>query len=473
MDPRTLQFVLDVTEGECLRGEASSMIARVQTDSRRVQPGDLFVALRGERFDGHDYIEEVVRRGAAAVLIDRAMLGVVPPGSIAVIAVRDTRQALGLLGARYRAGFQIPMIAVAGSNGKTSVKELLATVLGAGYRVIASEASFNNDLGVPQTLLRMVARDEIAVLEVGTNHPGELGPLLKMIRPRIGVLTSLGREHLEHFGDLQGVIAEEGVLAESISSEGLMVVNSDSPGVEQVIGRASCRVLRVGFASASDWKIVSVTGDADGSDVEIEGGGVGWTGMWRVNLLGRHMAINAVLALAVAAELGLSPRLARIGLAGARPSKMRLNAGEAGGVRILDDTYNANADSVLAALETLTDLPCAGRRVAVLGDMAELGCHAEAAHVEVGNAAARLAVDRLWTVGSRATVTADAARQAGMQAAEAHPNLESVVRSMIEFLRPGDAVLVKASRSARLERLVESLHAQLGGGVTALAAVLV
>ncbi len=472
MDPRTLQFVMDATGGDCLRGDASSMIARVQTDSRRVQPGDLFVALRGERFDGHDYIGEVLRRGAAAVLIDRGMLGVVPPGSSAVIAVSDTRRALGLLGARYREGFQIPMIAVAGSNGKTSVKELLATVLGAGHRVIASEASFNNDLGVPQTLLRMDARDEIAVLEVGTNHPGELSALLKMIRPGIGVLTSLGREHLEYFGDLQGVISEEGALAECVPSEGLLVVNADSPGVEQVIGRASCRVLRVGFTSPSDWRIVSVKGDVEGSDVEIEGGGVGWTGVWRVNLLGRHMAINAVLALAVSAQLGVSPDLARIGLAGARPSKMRLSAGEAGGVRILDDTYNANADSVLAALETLTDLPCAGRRVAVLGDMAELGRHAEAAHVEVGNAAARLAVDRLWTVGSRATVTADAARRAGMPVAEAHPDLESVVRSMIQYLRPGDAVLVKASRSARLERLVASLRERLGGGVAALAAVL-
>lgn len=472
MDPCTLQFVIDATEGECLRGDASSTIARVQTDSRRVESGDIFVALRGEQFDGHNYLADVFHNGAAAVLINRGMSRGVPAGSIGVIEVDDTRRALGQLGARYRERLQIPMVAIAGSNGKTSVKELLAAVLAAGRRVIASEASFNNDLGVPQTLLRMNSHHELGVLEVGTNHPGELQPLLKMIRPCIGVLTSLGREHLEHFGDLQGVIAEEGVLAESLPTDGLLVVNGDSPGVEQVICRASCRVLRVGFASASDWKIVSVTGDTSGSDVEIEGGTEGWMGVWRVNLLGRHMAVNAVLALAVSAELGLSPELARAGLARARPAKMRLNAGEAGGVRILDDTYNANADSMLAALETLTDLPCVGRRVAVLGDMAELGCHAEAAHVEVGNAAARLAVDRLWTVGSRSRVTADAARQAGMQAVEAHPDMESVVRSMIQYLRPGDAVLVKASRSARLERLVESLRQQLGVRIAALAAVL-
>ncbi|MSU34935.1 MAG: UDP-N-acetylmuramoyl-tripeptide--D-alanyl-D-alanine ligase [Pedosphaera sp.] len=472
MDPRSLQFVIDATEGQCLRGDVSSMIARVQMDSRRVDRGDLFVALRGERFDGHNYLAEVIRRGAAAVLINRGMNQGVPAGSIGVIAVDDTRRALGRLGARYREDFRIPMIAVAGSNGKTSVKELLKTVLGTQRRVIASEASFNNDLGVPQTLLRMDARDELAVLEVGTNHPGELRALLQIIRPCIGVLTSLGREHLEHFGDLQGVISEEGTLAESLPLDGLLVVNGDSPGVEQVIGRARCRVVRVGFASASDWRIVSVTGDAAGSDVEIEGGTTGWTGTWRVNVLGRHMAVNAALALALAAELGLEPELARTGLAGARPAKMRMDAGEVGGIRILNDTYNANADSMLAALETLTDLPCSGRRVAVLGDMAELGCHAGAAHVEVGNAAARLAVDRLWTIGSLAKVTAQAARQGGMQAA-AHPDMESLVRSMIQYLRPGDAVLVKASRSARLERLVESLRQQLGGGIAALAAALV
>jgi len=453
-----LTYVAEGCGGELLSGPSSATITRVCTDSRQAQSGDLFIALSGEKFDGHDYLDEVARKGAVAVVVERTK---VLKLSCAVVAVEDPRQALGKFAAWYRRDFHLPVIAVGGSNGKTTTKELIASVLRQRFKTLWSEASFNNDIGVPLTLLKLDVGHEAAVLEVGTNHPGELAPLVRMIQPQFGVLTNLGREHLEFFGDLKGVADEEGWLAELLPASGKLFVHGDGPELESILSRTRAKVTRVGLAANDDWRARDVKVDDAGATFQVETADADFCGEYRVNLLGRHQVMNSLLAVAVGAELGLMRKEIQSGLAGCQPSKMRMQVWTANGVRVLDDAYNANADSVLAALETLKEFPCHGRRVAVLGEMAELGPHSAEAHAEVGRRAAATHVDQLFAVGKMAGVMGAAARAAGLMHVTELGEAETSASAVKHFVRSGDVVLIKASRAARLERVGEALRGSI------------
>jgi UDP-N-acetylmuramoyl-tripeptide--D-alanyl-D-alanine ligase len=417
----------------------------------------LFVALAGGHFDGHQFLPEVARKGAAGVMIKR---GRKPPEepSCAVIVVEDTRKALGRLAAEYRKDFSLPIVAVAGSNGKTTTKELIASVLRQKLNTLWSDASFNNDIGVPVTLLRLEQAHQAAVMEVGTNHPGELAPLVQMIQPRYGVITNIGREHLEFFGDVAGVAEEEGRLAELLPAEGKLFLNGDDNWTPRVAPRTAAAVVRVGTARTNDWRASEIRPDKTGVTFQVRAPDRRFNGEYRVNLLGRHQVLNALFAVAVGGELGLGRAEIERGLAGCRPPRMRLQLWELNGVRVLDDAYNANVDSMLAALQTLQEMPCQGRRVAVLGDMAELGPHSEAAHEEVGRLAAQLGVGQLFAVGTMASVLARAARAAGLNRVLEFQNVETAAAAVKQFIKPGDVLLLKASRAARLERIAELLR---------------
>lgn len=462
MEPRSLQWVAGVAGGRRVRGAEADRVCRVVTDSRQAAAGDLFVALAGVRSDGHDHLADAVAAGVAAVMVSRPV-GIVLPAAVGVVEVADTRIALGRMAAAYRGEFHPVVVAVGGSNGKTTSKDLLAALLGTAGPTLRSPASFNNDLGVPLTLLGLEDRHRFAVLEVGTNHPGELDPLLRWIRPDHGWITSIGREHLEHFGDLDGVVAEEGVLGGHVPGTGMLVLPGDSPHAAALAARTSARVVRVGIGEGLDWSAEVLGGDWSGMDFRVAGPVSGWAGPWRVPLPGVHSVRNAVGALALAAGLGVDPAAAREALAAFRPPAGRMNRRMAGGVRLLDDTYNANADSVRAAIETFSGLPCAGRRVAVLGDMAELGRHTETAHGEVGTLAAGR-VDALFAVGRHSPLVRDAAQRAGLGESRAFADTTAVVDALAGYLRPGDTVLVKASRSSRLEEVVTALEHRLGTG---------
>lgn len=457
MDARNLDFIAAASGGRLVSGAPDVAITRISTDSRQIKSGDLFVALSGERHDGHAFVSEVAAHGAAAVMIERNRIPESLPGC-PVVAVADTRRALGALAARYRGDFALPVTVVGGSNGKTTTKELIAAVLRQRFTTLWSDASFNNDIGVPMTLLRLDKTHEAAVLEAGTNHPGELAPLVKMIQPRFGVVTNLGREHLEFFGDLTGVADEEGWLAELLPADGRLFVNGDDEWTPKIIARTRASVVRVGLGEGNHWRARRLIPDKQGASFRVTAPHSEYTGGYRINLLGRHQVVNALFAIAVGAELGLEPDEIRRGLAVCLPAKMRLQMWEANGVRVLDDAYNANADSVIAALETLRDLPCKGRRVAVLGDMAELGPHSHAAHEEVGRRAAELGVAQLFAVGSMASVTGGAARAAGLARVFEFGEVETAVAALKTFLKPGDVLLLKASRSARLERIADALR---------------
>jgi UDP-N-acetylmuramoyl-tripeptide--D-alanyl-D-alanine ligase len=457
MDPRPLSYIAQAVSGELLHGSPGALVSRLCTDSRAARPGDLFFALSGERHDAHRFLAEAARGGAAAVVAERDKL---PAGfsSCAVILVRNTRRALGQLGARYRRDFDLPVIAVGGSNGKTTTKELIASVLRQQKNTLCCEASFNNEIGVPLTLLRLERSHQAAVLEAGSNHPGELAPLVQMIAPFHGVVTNIAREHLEFFGDLAGVAREEGMMAEGLSAGGTLFLNGDDGWAESLARRSAARVVRAGLSEGNDYRAVDIRSDDTGSVFEVRCRREQFNGQYRIRLLGRHQAANALFALAVGAELELDRAQIQRGLADCAPPKMRLQLSLAGGVRLLDDTYNANADSMLAALETLRALPCAGRRVAVLGDMAELGASSGPAHAEAGRRAAELGLDQLFAVGTRAAQMAASARSAGLRNAVDFLDAEEAARAVNGFVRPGDVVLVKASRAMRLERITGTLR---------------
>jgi UDP-N-acetylmuramoyl-tripeptide--D-alanyl-D-alanine ligase len=465
VEERSLKFVAAACGAEIKTGACEWKVKNVCTDSRAAKAGDLFFAIKGEKFDGHDFVAEVAAKGAAAVVVEKSWAGSARCADrtsqrgvpTATLAVEDVRAAFGKLAAAYRRDFSLPLIAIGGSNGKTTTKDLLAAVLRQKFPTLWSEASFNNDIGVPATLLRLEQTHQAAVLEIGTNHPGELAPLVQMIAPQIGVITSIGREHLEFFGNLAGVAREEGGLAELLPADGQLFLNGDSEWSDQIAARTKAKVVRVGFGEKNDWRATKVRLDKSGVTFQVAAPKPEFCGEYRINLLGRHQVTNALFAIGSGEELGLGRAEIQRGLAECQPPKMRMQFWEASGVRVLDDCYNANADSMIAALQTLAELPLQGRRVAVLGDMAELGAHTEAAHVEVGRRAAELKIGQLFTVGKNSAATAKAAREAGLTRVIEFPDVEAAVRAVKNFLKTGDVVLLKASRSSRLERIAETL----------------
>ena len=459
MDTRDLNFVLSACAGQLVRGPKTAAIERVCTDSRQARAGDLFVAIPGERHDAHAFLPDVMRQGARAMLVEKGRVIAELP-DCSVVAVDNTRRALGQLAARYRQDFTVPAIAVGGSNGKTTTKELIASVLRQKLATLWSEASFNNDIGVPLTLLRLESSHQAAVFEVGTNHPGELEQLVRWVQPKFGVITNIAREHLEFFGDLAGVAKEEGALAELLPVNGTLFINGDNEWTPQILKRTNAKVVRIGLNEANEWRAAGLRLDKAGTSFRVQTSREEFAGEYRIQLLGRHQVTNAMFAIALGAELGLSREEIQRGLAACEPPKMRLQVWELNGVRVLDDAYNANTDSVLAALETLRDLPFRGRRVAVLGDMAELGQQTESAHLEVGRRAAELGVEQLFVVGRMASVMARAAREAGLMRVLEFQDVEPAAVAVKQFLKPGDVLLLKASRSSRLERISELLRGE-------------
>lgn len=458
MEARTLKFVADACAGTLCSGAAEAQVRDVSIDSRTAREGDLFLAIAGDRFDGHDFVNDILNRGAAGVVVRHEYSLVHDAAEAGVVRVADTRKALLWLGARYRRDFDLPVIAVAGSNGKTSTKELLASVLRQKFPVLWSRASFNNDIGVPLTLLRLESSHRVAVLEVGTNHPGELEPLIRIIDPRIGVLTGIGREHLEFFGDIDAVVKEEGMLAELLPESGTLFLNGDTESADEIVARTKANVVRAGLGESNQWRAKNVRFENGLYRFDIVSPAGNFDGPVELSMLGRAQVGNALLAAAVGAHLGLSFEQIADGLQECRPPKMRMELLEFSGVQMLNDAYNANADSTRVALVTMAEMPVRGRRIVVLGDMAELGKHTHAAHLEVGRLAAELKIDRLIATGEHAEVTVEAARGAGLADASVCNSVETIAKTLVNETSTGDLVLLKGSRTNRLEKVLERME---------------
>lgn len=450
------------TRGALVGGRLGAVVSGVSIDSRTCRPGDAFFAIRGARQDGHAFIAHARARGAACAVASRLSPGLGADGEFAVVLVEDTTAALQRLGAFHRRRFAIPVVAVTGSNGKTTTKELIATVLSARRRVLKPAASFNNQWGVPLTLLELEPEHDAAVLELGMNAFGEIAHLAQLCQPTIGVVTTIAPAHLEGVGSIEGVQKAKGELVEAVPPEGLVILNADEPLVLALAARARGRVMTYGQADDADVRL---------GDVGLVEGGVAFRLVAgnaavpvRLPLAGRHNAWNAAAAAAVGLALGVPLDEAGAALALAAPVKGRLVWRDAGGVRILDDTYNANPASVRAALDALREGPGAGRRWVILGDMLELGDQTEPAHRDVGTWVAGLPVDGFAAVGPAMGAAADAARAAGCPEVARFATPVEAALHVAARVAKGDRVLVKGSRGMRMERAVEALVDRLGRG---------
>ncbi len=448
---RTLRGVADAVGGRLFGADAS--FGAVCTDSRSLEPAALFVALRGERFDGHDFLAAAAERGAAGALVAARSEAALPQ-----IVVDDTRAALGKLGRAWRRGFEIPAVAVTGSSGKTTVKELAAAILGVRHRVCATAGNLNNDIGVPLTLLRLAPGDEALVVELGANHAGEIAYLSSLAEPTVGVLTNAGPAHLEGFGSIEGVAAAKGELLDALPRAGTAVLNADDRFLGEWRARSRAgQALTFGLHANADFHPDGdPVFDAQGSRFALRLP-AGERLEIRLPLLGLHSVANALAAAAAAHAAGASGEDIVAGLARGKAVHGRLDklAGRRGAA-VIDDAYNANPASVRAALDLLGSLP--GRRVLVLGDMAELGPRAAQLHAETGAYAVGRCED-LVTVGP----LAERAAAAFGPGAQACADVAAAAAALEPLLGPGVTILVKASRVMGLDRLVAALAAPEGG----------
>jgi UDP-N-acetylmuramoyl-tripeptide--D-alanyl-D-alanine ligase len=435
-------------------------ITGVSTDTRTIKKGDLFFALRGENFDGHKFVENAFIKGATAAVVDATFT----PGRNSghpILVVTDTTKAFGELAQLYRKRFDIPVIAIGGSNGKTTTKEMIVRTLRSRYSVLSTQGNLNNHIGVPHTLLRLQKKHELAVVEIGTNHPGEIDYLCRILAPTHGLVTNIGREHLEFFKSVDGVANEEGVLFEHLRrrKKSVAFVNADD---ERVVAKARSVKKRVTYGmiakrSAVRGKVLGING-AGCAQIQFAGSGVKKGMSVRLRIPGEHNVVNALAAAAVGLTFKVSPQQIRKALQSFRPADKRMQVLNIGGVIIFNDTYNANPDSTLAALHTLASTRVTGKRIAVLADMRELGELAVEEHRRVGNEVARLGIAYLLTYGELARHIHQVAQ---MQMAYHYTQKNMLAEYLAELIAPGDAVLVKGSRGMKMEDVVTFLEERL------------
>jgi len=449
---RTLRNFARACGGRLEGGDRA--FAGVSSDSRTLAAGDLFVALRGPRFNGNEFVGAALAAGAAGALVDAPQ-----PLALAQIVVPDTQEALARAGNTWREALDIPVVGVAGSNGKTTAKEMTAAILSRAGNTLATRGNLNNHIGVPLTLLRLEAAHRFAVIEMGANRAGEVAELVKMARPTVGLITNAGAEHLEGFGSLEGVARAEGEMVAGLASDATAVLNADDEFVSLWRGMTAARIVTFGITNAADFRA---------SDLRTTLGAAGFLTRFQfssplgqaeieLHVGGRHNVANALGAAAAAAAAGATLEHIVTGLGAMRPVPGRLQLKQAAcGAWVIDDSYNANPSSVRAGIEVLASIE--GRRWLVLGDMAELGEFAADAHAQIGAFAREHGVERLLATGSLAALAVERFGTGGQW----FPDTEALTRELRRALsaeKTADAVhlLVKGSRVNRLERVVAAL----------------
>jgi UDP-N-acetylmuramoyl-tripeptide--D-alanyl-D-alanine ligase len=454
----TVQEIVRATQGALVVGDLNIPVTGVSIDSRTLGVGEAFFAIRGHRLDGHVFLAEAASRGASCLVVHGVPDHV--PAGVPLVLVEDTTRALGRFAGLHRAKVAIPVVAITGSNGKTTTKEMTAAVLAPLGPVLKPEASFNNQWGLPLTLLRLTADHRALVVEIGTNQTGEIATLAALARPTVGVVTTVAAVHTEFLGTLDGVREEKAALVRALPAAGQAVLNADDPRVLGMAGDTAARVITFGRSPRADVRAAGTVSDGpDGLSFTLQAGNrqVPVT----LAFAGGHNVGNALAAAAVGVALDLDLAGVAQALGQARPVKGRCVWRDVGDVRILDDTYNANPASVHAALETVAAHRGARRIVVVLGDMLELGDGAEDAHREVGGAVAALGAAEFVAMGQLARVAVETARRAGLAEACHTTTFEDTVAHVLKRVAPGDLVLVKGSRGMRMERVVDALAARL------------
>lgn len=457
----TIEEIARATGGDII-GTAEGSVAAVSTDSRQVREGELFVALKGERFDGHDFIGAAAERGVRVFLAEAGRLAGIPlPAGVTIVAVKDPLRALGDLAAHHRGRFDIPVAGVTGSNGKTTVKEMLAAILTLTAPGLKTTGNLNNLIGLPQMLLQLHAGHRWGVFEMGMSEPGEIDRLAEIASPRVGIITNAFPAHLESMGSVEAVARAKGELFLRLPDGGCAVYNADDPLISRCPAPAGVTRLSFGL------------GVAEVSAAQIENRGrhgqeftlilPGERLRVRLRAFGRHNVANALAAAAAATAMGVEPALIRAGLEEFTPYDKRFRLEEVADVVLIDDSYNANPASMRAALVTLDEISEECRAIAVLGDMLELGAGSAAAHRELGKAAASC-VERLYVMGDMAEAMAAGAREGGLAdnavfVARSH---EEILADLRGTLGAGDYILVKGSRGMRMETVAEGVRLLAG-----------
>ena len=462
----TLDAVLEATGGQLLVKGDEQRFTCISTDSRTLSPGGLFVALKGEQFDGHQFIAQAVSRGGSGVIVDQAEVENIGLRDlrVPVVGVPDTLRAFGDLAEFWRRLYPLPVVAITGSNGKTTTKEMVASIVDRSWKILKNQGTFNNLVGLPITLLQLKSTHQAAVVELGMNHPGEIKRLTEIVSPDVGLITNIQPAHLQGLGTLEGIEAAKGELFAGMATSATIVVNRDYPRVLNLAssfpGRQVSFSVKGESADIALDRILSM--DVDGSrfllklpeeTLEID-----------LPVLGLHHLNNAVAAAAVVWALNLPTKTIASGLANFKPVDKRMEVLTIlGEITIINDSYNANPGSMAAALETLRQVKKQGRGFAVLGDMLELGDESAALHSQVGAKAAQEGVDYLLVLGEQASHLLAGAAEAGMDSnrlvqAGDHQEIASQVRNL---MAAGDWILVKGSRGMRMEKVVEHLLAEL------------
>jgi UDP-N-acetylmuramoyl-tripeptide--D-alanyl-D-alanine ligase len=459
LSPDELQHIshIEFRNVEKLRGKE---VVGVSTDSRTVKEGEVFFALRGANFNGHKFLAEAFAKDAvAAVVEDSADISAV--ATMPLLVVNDSTVALGEFARYYRRKFSIPVIAVGGSNGKTTTKDMIARVLATKYRVLSTDGNRNNHIGVPQTLFRLEKKHQIAVVEIGTNHPGEIRTLCDILEPTHGVMTNVGREHLEFFRGLAAIAKEEGALFDKLHKQkgAVAFVNADD---RHVVAKAKKLKTKVTFSFKS--KKVSVIGKvlaanaAGCAKFSFSAKSAKRATTVQLAIPGEHNVWNALCAATVGLTFQIAPRSIKSALENFQPASKRMELVDIAGVMVYNDTYNANPDSMSAALRTLASANVPGKRIAVLADMKELGAASLDEHVRIARDLSKLTIDYLLTFGDEARSLHDASSIKNKIHYE-HKNM--LAEYLAELVAPGDAVLVKGSRGMRMEDVVAFLQERL------------
>ncbi len=455
MEPMTVRELLAATGGRLLAGREEDTITGVETDSRAVHPGDLFVALRGERTDGHRFVSGALETGAAGCLVEE------PPQTLRpdrfCILVEDTLTAVGRVAKAYQAKFPIPVIAITGSVGKTTTKDMVASVLSQRFRVLKTEGNFNNELGLPLTLFRLTRQHEMCVLEMGMNHFGEIAYLTEIVSPHVAVITNIGDAHIENLGSREGILQAKSEIFQTMGPEDLAVLNGDDPLLRTLDGQIAPQILYCGADHQPPYEAKEIRQlGAKGMACVIKTP----KGEFSVTVpaLGGHMIYPVLMACAIAERYGMDQGEIQKGIEAFVPTKMRMNVIRQGEVTILDDAYNANPQSMRAALEVLSQTE-ATSRVAVLGDMFELGDLGPELHRSMGECAGALGnIDSVLAVGDLAWNIYDAARQSGVPNTLYAKDREAAKTLLANLVKPGAVILVKASRGMAFEELTREIQ---------------
>lgn len=430
--------------------QAQATLADVCMDTRKIQPGSLFVCLRGERFDGHSFASQAAQLGAAALLVDHPVDADVPQ-----LVVTDTGKALLQLAGWYRRRFQLPVVGLTGSVGKTTTKEFIALVLGAKYNTLKTQGNLNNEIGVPQMLFRLEDSHTAAVIEMGMNHFGEISRLTRAVAPTVGLITNIGVSHIENLGSRAGILQAKLEILEGMAPDAPLIVNMDNDML---------RTVKLGDRPLLTFAIDDQSADFTATDIAEQGSTTTFTVHHStftqpvtIPTVGIHNVYNALAAMAVGYVTGVNPAAAAAALANYVPAGMRQNLVQVGGVQVIEDCYNASPDSMRAALQTLGKLPV-HRRYAVLGAMLELGDYAKEAHTQVGKMAAENGIDGVLAYGADAAYIVEAAKQAGLENARLFDTKEALAQSLAQQVQPGDGVLFKGSRGMHLEDVMHTVY---------------